>query len=437
MSQVVTTPLQWTTVQRMVNDLVPYEKNPQKMSKAQEKKLTRYIEELGLVEIPAIDFDGIVIAGHKRCKVLQLLGRGQEMIDVRFPNRKLTDSEFKTYNIASNVNFGDWDMDLLEQEFMDIDLELFAGLNADLEKVYDKILDRQLQVDESEDEFESNLAENAITTLGDVYTFESPAKGLVHVLVCGDSTTAEAVAKALAGEVPIIMVTDPPYGVEYDPSWRAKARNGKIASVSKVLNDDNPCWEQVYSLFPGDVAYVWHAARFASVVQADLEACGLQVSYQIIWNKANAALSRGDYHWKHEPCWYVVREGKKHNWQGSRKETTVWDIANLSSQKTIREEGQTGHSTQKPLECMRRPILNNSAIGEHVYDPFCGSGSTLIASEQASRNCHALELSEKHCDMIVRRYIEYMRKQNESFQIKRNGNLLKDSELKAYFDLLG
>lgn len=126
-------------------------------------------------------------------------------------------------------------------------------------------------------------------------------------------------------------------------------------------------------------------------------ASGFEIRSQIIWAKNNLVIGRGDYHPKHEPCWYAVKKGKRGHWQGSRYQTTLWEI-----DKPVKSE--TGHSTQKPLECMRIPIENNSARGDAVYDPFCGSGTTLIAAEKTGRHCYAMELSPAYCDVIINRW---------------------------------
>ena len=151
-----------------------------------------------------------------------------------------------------------------------------------------------------------------------------------------------------------------------------------------------PIPTSAYRLFPGDVAYVWHAGLHAGEVAVGLEAVGLRIRSQIIWAKQNFALNRGDYHWQHEPCWYAVREGKPSNWSGDRTQSTVWQVANLNPIGGSRDEEATGHGTQKPLELMRRPILNHTNRGDIVYDPFLGSGSTLIAAEAADRVCYGL-----------------------------------------------
>jgi hypothetical protein len=150
-----------------------------------------------------------------------------------------------------------------------------------------------------------------------------------HRVGCGDSTNAANVEPVLAGSQPHLMVSDPPYGVGYDPSWRARrgVSSGKLAQ-GKVLNDDRADWRQAYALFTGDVSYVWHGALHGDVVGGDLAACGFEVRAQIVWAKPHFTLGRGHYHWRHETCWYAVREGKAGHWQGGRKQSTVWEIAN-------------------------------------------------------------------------------------------------------------
>jgi DNA modification methylase len=219
-----------------------------------------------------------------------------------------------------------------------------------------------------------------------------------HRIVCGDSTKAEDVAKALNGVKPHLMVTDPPYGVEYDPKWRARAGvNKNKKKMGEVLNDDRADWREAWELFPGDVAYVWHASLFTREVLNSLEVCGFKHRSMIIWAKDRFTLGRGDYHWQHEPAWYVVRDGKAGQYVGGRSQSTVWSIP-------ARDDSGVGHGTQKPVECMKRPIENNSSPGQAVYEPFSGSGTTIIACEMTGRSCHALELSPAYVDVNVRRW---------------------------------
>jgi len=193
-------------------------------------------------------------------------------------------------------------------------------------------------------------------------------------------------------------VTDPPYGVSYDAIWRAdaglNARTGP--RVGTVTNDDRADWSEAWALFPGAVAYVWHDAT-AQEVQESLKAKGFETRSQIVWAKTRFAIGRGHYHWQHEPCWYAVRKGKTAAWAGDRSQTTLWAIP-------LDANVEGGHSTQKPLECMERPIRNHEG---DVYDPFLGSGTTLIAAARQGRRCYGLEISPAYCDVIRRRWTRW------------------------------
>jgi DNA modification methylase len=210
---------------------------------------------------------------------------------------------------------------------------------------------------------------------------------------------------------PGLMVTDPPYGVEYEAAWRNDALAGKpradgkigggARAIGKVGNDDRADWTPAWALFPGDVAYVWHAGIHAGTVADSLQGAGFAIRSQIIWAKSRFVISRGHYHWQHEPCWYAVRKNATAgHWASDRADDPLAD-----HDKTANQKG--GHSTQKPVECMRRPIVNNSSPGQAVYDPFCGSGTTIIAAETEGRICYAMELDPKYCDVIVKRWQDF------------------------------
>ena len=215
-----------------------------------------------------------------------------------------------------------------------------------------------------------------------------------------DLTDALVVEKALNGVQPHLMVTDPPYGVEYDASWRSEINNdgpNSKRAVGRVLNDDKADWREAWALFPGDVAYVWHAGIFSPLVSESLAFCNFDMRALIIWAKQRHTFGRGHYHHMHEPCWYAVKKGKTGHWHGDRKQITLWAIEN-------NRNNETGHSTQKPVECMKRPIENNSSPGQAVYEPFSGSGTTIIAAEMTGRSCHAIELNPAYVDIAVERW---------------------------------
>lgn len=239
---------------------------------------------------------------------------------------------------------------------------------------------------------------NPVTQAGDLWVLGE------HRLLCGDSTNAEDVGELLANHTPFIMVTDPPYGVEYDPAWRNDAAAKVLIAFAArregtVENDGRVDWTDAYKLFPGHVAYVWHAGRFAADLVVNLRDSGFDIRTQIIWKKPAFAISRGHYHWQHEPCWYAVRKGGSAKWCGDRSQSTIWDISNR-----VNSEGKNNHGTQKPVECMARPIRNHGDKDDDVYDPFLGSGTTIIAAEQLNRRCYGLEISPAYCDVIVERW---------------------------------
>jgi DNA modification methylase len=178
---------------------------------------------------------------------------------------------------------------------------------------------------------------------------------------------------------------------------------GGQRQTGRVVNDDRVDWTSAYWLYPGDVAYVWHAGVHAVEVAASLQLAEFEIRSQIIWAKQHFAISRGNYHWQHEPCWYAVRKGKRANWCGDRKQSTLRQAANLNPFGGDREE-VTGHATQKPLELMKRPILNHTQCGQCVYEPFLGSGTVLMACQLAERICCGLEINPNYVDMSISRW---------------------------------
>jgi DNA modification methylase len=206
------------------------------------------------------------------------------------------------------------------------------------------------------------------------------------------------VARLLGGVRPHLLVSDAPYGVNYDPGWRNRAGLSATSRTGKVLNDDRADWREAWALIPGEVIYAWHGALHATTVAESLEACGFAIRSQIIWAKERLVLSRGDYHWQHEPCFYAVKTGAKGSWNGDRRQTTLWSIPSRDQDAT------TVHGTQKPVECMRRPMLNNCSPGQAVYEPFSGSGTSIIAAETSGRLSLSMELDPAYVDVAVLRW---------------------------------
>jgi len=226
-----------------------------------------------------------------------------------------------------------------------------------------------------------------------------------HRLVCGDARNAAHVALALAGAKPKLLDTDPPYGVSFDPKWRREValRTGICKPPKRtgaVQNDHTAAWREAWLLAPCLVAYVWHGGLKCDTVKADLEAASFEVRSQIIWAKPQMNFTRATYHWQHEPCWYAVKKGAAAGWIGDRKQTTLWEIASKHGVSNP-DADDTVHSTQKPLECMARPMRHHDG---DVYDPFVGSGTTLIAAQKLGRRCYALDIDPGYCDVAVERW---------------------------------
>ena len=246
-----------------------------------------------------------------------------------------------------------------------------------------------------------------VTQMGDLWQLGS------HRLICGDCTDAETVERLMGGKRAQLMITDPPYGVNLDQTWRDKALGDKKmgpGNANLVENDDRADWSEAWALFEGDVAYIWHADRLADVVMASLRASRFEIRQQLIWNKTILVMGRSDYQFKHEPCWYAVRKGRGGGWIGDRKQTTVIDAASPNHIMSGSKEEKTAHPTQKPAELMLATLKNHKG---DVYDPFAGSGTTLIAAEQLGRRCYAIEISPAYCDIIVARWEKFTGKKAE------------------------
>lgn len=400
-----------------IKKLTLLERNPRTISKEQFAKLCQSLEDDPhfFHNRPCLvnDVNGVlnVYAGNQRVRAAQKLNWKEVPCIV---DRDLSEEVIKQRIIKDNKQYGEFDFDILANEY-EVDLLLNAGF-LEQELLFPGVQEVLNEEPEDEEEVEVDEKKEAITQLGDLYELGP------HRLICGDSTEPDTVQKLLDGAEPILMVTDPPYGVNYDASWRNKSLKKGSRTLGKVENDDKINWGLAWSLFPGSAAYIWHAAWFSSEVHKSLCDAEFDIISQLIWSKQHFSLSRGDYHWKHEPCWYAVKKGHKHNWQGARDQHTIWEISNLCAfGKSKDEDTRTEHSTQKPLECMVRPIRNNTAKGEGVYDPFLGSGTTLIAAEKLDRICYGVELSPTYCDVIVNRWVAHRQKHALPCEFKRNG----------------
>ncbi len=437
-------PLEWYTEQRKVSELIPCDFNPRQISKTELQTLKESLEKFNLVEIPAADFDNVLLAGHQRIAAMYLLGRGDELIDVRIPNRKLTEEEFKEYMLRSNIHNGEFDWSKIEEFFQDIDLE---GIGMDM-GAYDEFLNQNAVLPpEDEGDFDANLPEIPISVEGDLYEFRSTSKNLIHRVLCGSATESESWSKILGEEKISLLSTDPPYNVDYQGGTKDKM---------KIMNDkmsNANFYQFLYDFFvntfvfskPGAPAYVFYSDSEAINFRKSMLDAGYKISSTLIWVKDNFVLGRLDYHMQHEPLIaanvdieYLPEEDDEehqciiygwnskgaHPWYSDRKQSSI-----LRFEKPKRNGD---HPTMKPVEMISYLIKNSSRQGEIVADGFNGSGTTLIASEMNWRQCRATELDPRFVDVNVRRYATYMQHNNLDFEIYRNGEKLTSEEIESF-----
>jgi DNA modification methylase len=375
---------------------VPYANNARTHTPEQVEQIARSIEAWGWKNAVLIDEAGGIIAGHGRVLAAKHLGYTDVPVVVA---TGWTEAEKRAYVIADNqlALAAGWDEDMLRAELGALAADGFA---LDLIGFGDDELGRLLAPPETEGLTDPDDAPDVpdvpVTVEGDLWLLGR------HRLVCGDCTVADTTLRAMGDVRPHLMVTDPPYGVEYDADWRNHARrpDGSLIggrAIGKVTNDERADWRDAWALFLGDVAYVWGAGLCSKQSVESLEAAGFVIRAQLIWAKNQFVVGRGHYHFQHEPCWYAVRKTGKSHWHGDHTQSSLWQI-----DKPRRSE--TGHSTQKPVECMKRPIENNSSPGQAVYEPFSGSGTTIIAAEITARSCHAIEIDPGYCDVAVQRW---------------------------------
>lgn len=394
----------------MDSELIPIDnlrkdgRNARKHTKRNIDLIEKSVRLAGAARSGVIDEDGTLLAGNGAFEAMQAAGiktvrvvetDGSEWVVVR--RKGLTEKQKRLLALADNraAELAEWDGPALAAQGIDL-LPWFTGpeleqIGAQAPTVADDGPEPQLDMAEAlREQYGVNVGQ--IWQLGD------------HRLACGDSTNKEQVDRLLHGAVPFLMVTDPPYGVNYDPDWRNQAAEAGHLSyggraVGKVINDDIADWTPSWRLFPGSVAYTWSpGGDHVLITGAALHLAGFQIRSMIIWRKAHFAISRGAYHFQHEPCWHAVKKGAKANWCGDRSQSTVWDINHVKN--------ETGHGTQKPVECMARPIRNHGGKDDDVYDPFLGSGTTLIACEQLGRRCFAMEISPSYVAMAIQRWVD-------------------------------
>jgi DNA modification methylase len=377
--------------------------NPRIIKDDKFKKLVQSIKdfpEMLNIRPIVVNKDMIILGGNMRYKACKEAGLKEVPIIIT----DLSEEKQREFLIKDNTSGGEWDWEVLANEW---DVEELESWGLDVPELE---VPKFLEAEEDDFDVPEGGSETDIV-LGDLFEIGE------HRLLCGSSTEADAVNKLFNGNNPNLMITDPPYGVNLDQSWRDKALGSKAMGKGNdnlVKNDDIADWQDAYTLFTGNIAYVWHASKFTDVIMDNLRNCDLIPCQQIIWNKSVMIMGRSDYHFKHEPCWYAVRKNKNHDWIGDRKQTTIIDAAPPNHIMAGSKEDKTNHPTQKAILCMSIPISNHSG---DVYDPFTGSGTTMVASHQLNRKCYGMELDPKYCQVIVDR----MKKLDSTLIIKKNG----------------
>jgi len=395
-----------------IDRLIFYARNPRKNDSAIDR-MCASIREFGF-KIPVLArSDGEVVDGHLRLKAARKLGITEAPVILC---DEWTPAQVKAFRLMVNrsVSWADWDEELLALELdelraSDFDLSLTG---FDIHEI-DALL--AIEDDRGADTVPP-VPENPITRLGDLWLCGKVKNQ--HRILCGDSTSPEAVARLLGDRKPRLMVTDPPYGIELDSEWRDRAGlNGCGAAEASYMKhrteghtettisgDTRADWSEAFELVPSlEVAYVWHASKFTREVLDGLLRIGFLHHQQIIWDKGRTVLTRTHYWFQHEPCWYVRK--KNAPWFGKAGEnSTIWVSPSPKFIMGGSDEEKFDHPTQKPVELMRRPILNHTKRGELVYEPFLGSGTTLAAAEITQRVCYGIELDPKYVDVVVRRW---------------------------------
>ena len=392
-----------------LDKLVFYVRNPRKNDSAVDR-MCGSIREFGF-KIPVLArSNGEVVDGHLGLKAARKLGINE--IPVILCD-EWSEAQVKAFRLLVNrsVTWAAWDEELLAIELQELNASDF---DLSLTGFDQREIDGLLAIPEEE---EANAAparsgKPGYPDLGDLWLCGK------HRILCGDSTSAAAVAKLLGDRKPKLMVTDPPYGIELDSEWRDRAGlNGcgpaessymkqrtKGHTETTISGDTRADWSEAFELVPSlQIAYVWHASVFTREVLNGLLRIDFLYPQQIIWNKGRTVLTRTHYWYQHEPCWYVRK--KNAPWFGKAGEnSTVWDSPSPKFIMGGSDEEKYDHPTQKPVDLMRRPILNHTKRGELVYEPFLGSGTTLAAAELTERVCCGIELDPKYVDVIVQRW---------------------------------
>lgn len=372
--------------------------NPRYIKDHKFEKLVKSIKEfpqmLDLRPI-VVNQDMIVLGGNMRLRACREAGLTE--VPIIYADN-LTEEQQNEFIIKDNSSFGEWDWDILANEW-DTEQLIDWGMDIPDDWAVDEVLEAEEDNYEAGDDIQTDIVLGDLIEIGE------------HRLLCGDSTDSDQVAKLMNGEKADMIHTDPPYNIDYEggSKKRDKIANDKLDDFPKFLYD---CYTTMsLAVKQGGAIYVWHApTETHNFIQQFLNAGFLFKSY-IVWNKNNSTFGRSDYHWKHEPCIYGWLDGASHNWYGDRKQTSVWDID--------RPSRSDEHPTMKPIALCKIPLENSSKKGDIVLDVFLGSGSTMVAAHQLKRKCYGMELDPKYCQVIVDR----MKQLDPTLEIKINGEI--------------
>ena len=404
-----TTEMQLVAIQK----LVPYINNARTHSPEQIKKLRSSLRAFGFINPVIIDRDYGVIAGHGR--ILAAKEEGIKEVPCVFADH-LTEAQKKAYIIADNRMAMDagWDEELLRVEIealqgMDFD-PLLTGFD---EKELAALFDDGAEAKDDDFDVDEELEKPVFSKTGDVWALGR------HRLVCGDSTKAETYETLMQGKKANLVVTDPPYNVNYEGS-AGKFKNDNMAAEKfyQFLLDAFTNMEKVMA--EDASIYVFHADTEGLNFRRAFTDAGFYLSGCCIWKKPSLVLGRSPYQWQHEPVLYGWKKNGKHQWYSDRKQTTIWEFE--------KPRKNADHPTMKPIPLLAYPITNSSMSNTLILDPFGGSGSTLIACEQTDRSCCTIELDEKYCDVIVKRYVE-LKGSAEDVSVERDGKTLRYADV--------
>ena len=401
-----------------INKLIPYVNNARTHNAQQINKLRSSLREFGFINPVIIDRDFNVIAGHGR--IMAAKEEGINEVPCVFVDY-LTEAQKKAYILADNRMAMDagWDEELLKVEIEalqaeDFDLSLTGFDESELAGFFDTADDAQ------DDDFDvdEELEKPPVTKSGDLWLLGN------HRLLCGDSTKEESYTLLMNGKKANLVVTDPPYNVNYQgTAGKIKNDNLENDKFYQFLFDAFTCMEK--AMADDASIYVFHADTEGLNFRKAFADAGFYLSGTCIWKKQSLVLGHSPYQWQHEPCLFGWKKNGKHQWYSDRKQTTIWEFD--------KPKKNGDHPTMKPVPLIAYPIKNSSMSNCIVLDPFGGSGSTLIACEQTNRICHTIELDEKYCDVIVKRYIEQVGTA-ENVSVVRNGKTIRFDDLEVPAD---